>query len=134
MTDRPLRGRIAGSKTVAELAARVAVETPGVLRLEPSLGRLLMRLGAAARNGLRGIPEPGSLTSRAGVFAAVSAGRATIDLEVATDARFNAVRVAADLQERVRQALEHTGVATAAINVTVLAIEEPPPVPRFPGR
>lgn len=128
MTDRPLRGRLMGSKVVADLAARAAAETPGVLRLEPSLGRLMSRLGVAAR-GLRLVPEPGSRTSRAGVFAVITAGRATIDLEVATDVRFNALRVAADLQERVRQALQRTGVEATAINVTVLAIEEPPALP-----
>lgn len=134
MTDRPIRGRVIGSQVVADLAARAAGETPGVLRLEPSLGRLMTRLGAAARDSLRRSPERGSRTGRDGVFAAVTAGRATIDLEVATDARFNAMEVAADLQKRVRRALHRTGVTAERINVTILAIEESPSPPPFPGR
>ncbi|WP_104053347.1 MULTISPECIES: Asp23/Gls24 family envelope stress response protein [unclassified Arthrobacter] len=133
MTDRPLRGKVIGSSVIASVAARAARETPGILRLGPPLGQLVARVRSAARNTLRRVPDTGYRTSRDGVFAAVSYGRATVDVEVATDARFNALEVAADLQERVRHALRRTGVAVSSVNVTILAIEDPPP-PAAPGR
>ena len=134
MTDRLLHGRVIGSSVIAGVAARAARETPGILRLGPSRGHLAVRLRSAARNTLRRLPDPGARTSRDGIFAAVSEGTATIDVEVATDARFNALEVAADLQERVRRALRTTGIAPGPVNVTILAIEEPPTFPPFPGR
>ena len=133
MTDRPLQGKVIGSSVIAAVAARAARETPGILRLDAGLGQLVVRLRAVARNHLRRVPDPGTRTSSGGVFASVAEGRATIDVEVATDARFNALEVAADLQERVRQALRRTGVAAGPINVTIFAIEDPP-APRPPGR
>ena len=134
MTDRPLQGKVIGSSVIAGVAARAARETPGILRVEPTLGHLILRLRASARNSLRRRPDFGSRTSSDGVVAAVTDGQATIDLEVATDARFNALEVAADLQERVRQALAGTGVTPGPVNVTILAIEDPASRPPFPGR
>lgn len=133
MTDRPVQGKVIGSSVIAGIAARAARETPGILRLDTTLGQLMVRWRATARNNLRRVPDSGSRTSCDGVYASISGGRATIDVEVATDARFNALEVAANLQERVRQALRRTGVAAGAINVTICAIEEPPPAPPYPG-
>lgn len=133
MTERPLQGKLIGSSVIASVAARAARETPGILRLGPPLGQLLARVRSAARNTLRRVPDAGYRTGRDGVFAAVSGGCATVDVGVATDARFNALEVAADLQERIREALHRTGVSVGSVNVTILAIEEPPS-PAAPGR
>lgn len=134
MSDRPVRGTVIGSSVVAGVAARAARETPGILRLGTGLGQLLVRWGAAARNNLRRIPDSGTRTTRDGVAASIADGRATIDVEVATDARFNALEVAADLQQRIRRALRGTGVAAGPINVTIFAIEVPPSAPPRSGR
>ena len=134
MTDRPLRGKVIGSSVIASVAARAARETPGILRLGPSLGQLVARMRSAARNTLRRAPDSGARTGRDGVFAAVSGGLATVDVEVATDARFNALEVAADLQERVRRAVRGTGVGVGSVNVTILAIEDAPSGPASAGR
>lgn len=134
MTERPVRGKVIGSSVIAGVAARAARETPGILRLESTLGQLMVRWRTAAQNNLRRLPDSGTRTSRDGVYASVSEGRATIDVEVATDARFNALEVAADLQERIRQALRSTGVAAGPVNVTIFAIEDPPSAPPYPGR
>lgn len=125
MTERPIRGHLIGSSVIAGIAARTARETPGVLRLEPTLGHMLDRLRTDARNRLRLHPDPGARTGRSGVFVTVADGRASIDLDVATDAGFNALSVAADLQERIRRALRATGVAPGPINVTIQTIERP---------
>ena len=134
MTDRPLQGKVIGSSVIAAVAARAARETPGILRLEPRLGHVVARLRATARNRVRRVPDSGLRTGQDGVFAAVTKGQAIIDVDVATDARFNALEVAADLQDRVRRALSRTGVPAGRINVTILAIENPAPDTHFPGR
>lgn len=75
---------------------------------------------------------PGVRTSHTGIAAA--GRRAVITLDITTDARFSALEVAAQLQERLYAALHRAGVARASINVSILAIDSSPPASPGPER
>lgn len=131
MSDKPLRGQLVDSALVAGIAARAARETPGVLRLATARSHVLSRLRTGAARSWRttagwAVRRPGDPDApnlRDGVVAVIHGGTATIDVDLATDAAYNALDVAANVQDRVAQALRATGVAAGPVNVTVLAIE-----------
>lgn len=89
---------------------------------------------AAALAAMAVQQTPGVRTSHTGIAAAMAGRRAVISLDITTDARFSALEVAAQLQERLYAALHRAGVARASINVSILAIESPPPASLGPER
>ncbi|WP_312182563.1 hypothetical protein [Arthrobacter sp.] len=131
MPEKPLRGQLVNSGLVAGVAARAARETPGVLRLETARSHRLARLGTrAARSwrttagwAARSPGAPGAPDLRDGVVATIKDGTASIEVDLATDAAFNAQEVAAQVRERIALALRATGITAGSVNVTVLAIE-----------
>ncbi|MBD8042547.1 Asp23/Gls24 family envelope stress response protein [Arthrobacter sp. Sa2BUA2] len=131
MSDKPLHGQLVDSALVAGIAARAARETPGVLRLATARSHLLARLRTGVSQSWRttagwaarrpGDPEAPKV--RDGVVAMIRDGTATIEVDLATDAAYNALDVADQVRDRVAQALRATGITTGPVNVTVLAIE-----------
>lgn len=119
----PLEGKVVGSGVIAAIAAREARRTPGVLRLEPTVGRLVLRLRRAAADALRRSPVPEASSTADGISAWVIDGTAALSLDIATDVEFNALDVAAELQARITSAIAATGLAAGPVNITVLAIE-----------
>jgi hypothetical protein len=127
----PLRGQLVDSGLVAGIAARAALETPGVLRVEASghpLSRLLRsgvsRSWRTTAGRAAGRPaDPDAPARRHGAVASIREGSAQIELALATDAAFNALEVATQVRASVARALELTGVPAGIVNVTVLAIE-----------
>ena len=123
MSDPPLQGSIITSQLIASLATRTTLETPGVLRLEPTVQGFLARLGPAA---LRHLRNPGSLNGtyrNDGVTATISDGTARVHLDIATDIAYTALDVAEAVQQRVSASISHTGLTPGAIDITILAIE-----------
>ena len=131
MSEQTPRDSTAAEDAVASLATRIALETPGVLRLEPTLRGFLSRFGhpAPPRTG-SGQPEQDHAPHVEGASATVRDGAAHIRLEVATDLARPALDVAEDLRRRIRESAVHAGVAPVTVDVAVLAIEAPPPGPR----
>lgn len=119
----PLEGKVVGSGVIAAIAAREARRTPGVLRLEPTVGQLALRLRRAAADALRRSPDPDAAASADGISAWVINGTAALNLDIATDVEFSALDVAAELQSRITAAIAATGLAAGPVNITVLAIE-----------
>lgn len=123
MSDPPLQGSIITSQLIASLATRTTLETPGVLRLEPTVQGFLARLGPGA---LRRLRHPGSVNGtyrHDGVTATISDGTARVHLDIATDIAYAALDVAEAVQQRVRESISHTGLTPGAIDITILAIE-----------
>lgn len=125
MTE-PLEGKVVGSGVIAAIAVREARRTPGVLRLEPTVGQLVLRLRRAAADALRRSPGPDAAATANGITAWVVNGTAALSLDIATDVEFNALDVAAELQARITSAIAATGLVAGPVNITVLAIEPRP--------
>lgn len=123
MSEHPVQGALVNSQLIASLAARTALETPGVLRLEPTIQGFLAQLGPAAlRRLLKPKSQDGSYRHD-GVTVTISDGTAQVELDIATDIAYPALRVAEAVQNRVRQALRHTGLTLGHIHINILAIE-----------
>ncbi|PYI69778.1 hypothetical protein CVV68_01330 [Arthrobacter livingstonensis] len=126
MSDPYLPGSLINSQLIASLAARTALETPGVLRLEPTLEGFLARLGPAA---LRSLRHPGSQDGsyrHDGVTATINDGTARVDLDIATDIAYTALTVAEAVQQRIHENISHTGLTPGRIHIHILSIEPRP--------
>lgn len=125
MSDQPLQGSIITSRLIAALATRTTLETPGVLRLEPTVQDFLARLGPVT---LRNLRKPGGQDDtyrHDGVTATISDGTARVHLDIATDIAYTALDVAEAVQQRVRASISHTGLTPGAVDISILAIERP---------
>jgi uncharacterized alkaline shock family protein YloU len=130
MPDEPLEGRIVVSDLIASLAARAALETPGVLRLEPTVRGFLARLGPAVLHTLRPSESQDGDDRHDGVTATITGGVARVRLEIATDIAYTALDVAQAVQRRVRADIARTGLTPGAVEISILAIEpRPGPTP-----
>ena len=123
MSDPPLQGAIITSQLIASLATRTTLETPGVLRLEPTVHGFLARLGPAALRHVRGSGSQDGTYRHDGVTATISDGTARVHLDIATDIAYTALDVAEAVQHRVRESISHTGLTPGAVDITILAIE-----------
>jgi uncharacterized alkaline shock family protein YloU len=119
MSDEPLQGSIITSQLIA---SRTTLETPGVLRLEPTIQGFLARLSPALQH-LRKRGSQDSTFRNDGVSATISGVTARVHLDIATDIAYTALDVAEAVQRRVRESISHTGLTPGAIDVTILAIE-----------
>ncbi|MDJ0315250.1 hypothetical protein [Arthrobacter sp. H35-D1] len=123
MSEQPFQGALVNSQMIASLAARTALETPGVLRLEPTIQGFLAQLGPAA---LRSLLKPKSQNGsyrHDGVTATIVDGTVQVHLDIATDIAYTALSVAQSVQNRVRETLQHTGLTPGHIHINILAIE-----------
>ena len=129
MPDQHHQGSLINSQLIASLAARTALETPGVLRLEPTLQGFLARLGPAA---LRSPRHPGGQDGsyrHDGVSATINDGAVRVHLDIATDNAYTALTVAEAVQQRVHNTIRHTGLTPGPIHIRILAIEPRPLTP-----
>lgn len=123
MLEQPLQGQLITSQLIASLAARTALDTPGVLRLEPTIQGFLTRLAPAALRNLRNLGSQNGTYRHDGVSATITEGTAQVDLDIATDIAYTALTVATKVQHRVREHITHTGLTPGRININILAIE-----------
>ena len=123
MSDQPLQGSIITSQLIASIATRTTLETPGVLRLEPTIHGFLARLGPSSLRNLRNPGSQNSTYRHDGVTATISDGTARVHLDIATDIAYTALDVAETVQQRVRESISHTGLTPGTIDITILAIE-----------
>ncbi len=126
MSEQPVQGQVITSQLIASLAARTALETPGVLRLEPTIQGFLARLGPAALQNLRNPGSQNGTYRHDGVTATISDGTARIHLDIATDIAYTALNVAETVQHRVRESISHTGLTPGRVDISILAIEPQP--------
>ena len=128
MSESDLQGTLINDHLIASLAARTTLETPGVLRLEPTIQGFLARLGPSV---LRSIGDPRSHDScyqHDGISATIDEGIARVHLDIATDITYTALMVAESVQQRVRESIRHTGLTPGEIHIHILAIESGPSV------
>lgn len=123
MSEQPIQGSIITSRLIASIATRTALETPGVLRLEPATPGFLARLAPAALQNLCSPVSHHGTYRNNGVTATISDGTASVHLDIATDIAYTALHVAETVQERVRETISHTGLTPGTIDVTIRAIE-----------
>ncbi|MDJ0358523.1 hypothetical protein [Paenarthrobacter sp. PH39-S1] len=126
MSEQPVQGQVITSQLIASLAARTALETPGVLRLEPTIQGFLARLGPAALQNLRNPGSQNGTYRHDGVTATISDGTARIHLDIATDIAYTALNVAETVKHRVRESISHTGLTPGRVDISILAIEPQP--------
>ena len=129
MSDQHHAGALINSQLIASLAARTAQETPGVLRLEPTLEGFLTRLGPATMRSLHTLHGPRGSYRHEGVSARINDGTVRIDLDIATDVTYTALTVAEAVQQRIRENILPTGLTPGPIDVHILAIEPRPDTP-----
>lgn len=126
MTEDATAAAAVTSQTIASLAARAALETPGVLRLESTLNDVLSRLRPTA---MEPTPDPANdlgSCRRDSVWAKINGGIAHVHLEIATDIAHRALAVSDAVRERVHQGICNTGVEAGSIDISILAIESQP--------
>lgn len=109
-----------GIREIEAVAARTAIETPGVLRLEPTIKDLLGRVGSLGgpRTGLAGNRQ------HEGVVVTIIDGMARVHLDIATDITYTALQVAETVQERVLEGLRKAGLIPGTVDISILAIEQ----------
>ena len=123
MSEQDFHGSLISSELIASLAARAAVETPGVLRLEPTIKGFLASLGPAARQSLRAPVGQDGTHRIDGVTATIANGSVSVQLDIATDIAYTALTVADAVQQRVRETIVHAGLVPGRIHIHILAIE-----------
>ncbi len=123
MNEKPIRGQLIDGGVIADLAMRAALDTPGVLRLEPTLRNLVAGLGSRLGRNVPGVAERIKTSRHDGVWVTIRDGRADVQVDIATDMAFTALAVAESLQHLIRQRISVTGLDAGKIDVTVLAVE-----------
>ncbi|WP_066289564.1 Asp23/Gls24 family envelope stress response protein [Arthrobacter sp. B6] len=129
MSDHPLEARLISHRLIADLAARTALDTRGVLRLEPTLKGLLTHLRTGTIQNLRRTDTRTTSARHDGVFVTVHNGIADVQLDIATDIAFAALEVAHAVREQIARTISHTGLIPGRIDISVLAIEHAPTAP-----
>ncbi|MDO5745590.1 MAG: hypothetical protein Q4P23_14135, partial [Micrococcaceae bacterium] len=104
---------------IEAMAARIALQTPGVLRLEPTIQDLIGRVAALGGAGT----GRGRNRRHDGVVATIIDGMVRVRLDVATDITHTALQVAHAVQERVFEGVRATGLIPGTVDVSILAIE-----------
>ncbi|MEO5779273.1 MULTISPECIES: Asp23/Gls24 family envelope stress response protein [Arthrobacter] len=123
MNEKPVRGQLIDGGVIADLAIQAVLDTPGVLRLEPTLRNLLTGLGPRLGRNLPGVAGRIKTSRHNGVWATIRDGRADVQVDIATDITFTALAVAEDLQQLIRKKISLTGLEAGRIDVTILAVE-----------
>ncbi|MEU4518275.1 Asp23/Gls24 family envelope stress response protein [Amycolatopsis sp. NPDC024027] len=105
---------------IAGVAARAAITTPGVVRLEPGLRGLVTAWTRAARQRWQGLePAPAD-----GVRVRTTDGRVTVRIDLVTAAADQAAAVGRAVQRAVtRSVAEQTGLVVAEVTVSIMDIE-----------
>ncbi|GHF33819.1 putative alkaline shock family protein YloU [Amycolatopsis bartoniae] len=105
---------------VAAVAADAARRTPGVVRLETGVGRLVREWGRARWQQVKGLtPAPAE-----GVLVEPAGDAVKVRLGIATAGHTQAAAVARRVQREVRGAVRRdTGLDVAEVSVAVLDIE-----------
>lgn len=100
------------------LLAAAALDTPGVIRLEPTLKNALRRL------------KGGDLSEPDGITIITKDGKSTVTIDIAVSSDPCALDTACALQQGARQVLQSGWSRYATVRVNVLSIESPPPIPK----
>lgn len=103
------------------LLAAAALDTPGVIRLEPTLKNALRRLKGGDLSGDTG-PD--------GITVVTNDGTTTITIDIAVSSDACALDTASALHQGARQVLQTGGWHNATVRVNVLSIEGPAPIPK----
>ena len=118
-SGRPASETVIAREVVAAIGAHAGAVTPGVIRLETSVGGLLTGLGRSARYRIAGI-TPAPVT---GASATVSSGQASLQIEIAVAADRPAAETAAAVQRSVARAVTAgTGLRVTGVRVVILDI------------
>ncbi|WP_410595697.1 Asp23/Gls24 family envelope stress response protein [Amycolatopsis sp. lyj-23] len=105
---------------IASVAARAAIATPGVVRLEPGLRGLVTAWTRAARQRWKGLdPAPAD-----GVRVRTADGRVSVHIDLVTAAADQAAAVGRAVQRAVtRFVAEQTGLVVDEVSVSIMDIE-----------
>lgn len=116
----PVTEYVISDTVVSSVAARAAMATPGVVRLEPGLVGLVTAWGRAARQRWEGLtPAPAD-----GVTAKIVDGQAQVKVDLVTSSIDQAAAVGTAVQRAVsREVAEQTGLTVSAVTVSILDIE-----------
>ncbi len=106
---------------IASVAARAALGTPGVVRLEPGLRGLVAAWTRAVRQRWKGLdPAPAD-----GVRVRTADGRVTVEIDLVTASTDQAAAVGRAVQRAVgRFVTEQTGLVVDEVSVSVMDIED----------
>jgi uncharacterized alkaline shock family protein YloU len=108
---------------IAGVAARAAITTPGVVRLEPGLRGLVTAWTRAARQRWKGLdPAPAD-----GVRVRTTDGRVSVHVDLVTTSADQAAAVGRAVQRAVgRFVTAQTGLVVDEVSVSIMDIEPAP--------
>ncbi|MGW3964645.1 Asp23/Gls24 family envelope stress response protein [Amycolatopsis sp. NPDC005003] len=111
---------VVADPVIASVAARAAITTPGVVRLEPGLRGLVTAWTRAARQRWKGLdPAPSD-----GVRVRTTDGRVTVRIDLVASAADQAAAVGRAVQRAVtRFVAEQTGLVVDEVSVSIMDIE-----------
>ncbi|MBE1499900.1 putative alkaline shock family protein YloU [Amycolatopsis lexingtonensis] len=111
---------VVADPVIASVAARAAIGTPGVVRLEPGLRGLVTSWTRAARQRWKGLdPAPAD-----GVRVRTADGRVTVHVDLVTAAADQSAAVGRAVQRAVtRFVTEQTGLVVDEVSVSIMDIE-----------
>lgn len=111
---------VVADPVIASVAARAAITTPGVVRLEPGLRGLVTAWTRATRQRWKGLdPAPAD-----GVRVRTADGRVTVHIDLVAAGADQAAAVGRAVQRAVtRFVAEQTGLVVDEVSVSILDIE-----------
>ncbi|WP_370969584.1 Asp23/Gls24 family envelope stress response protein [Amycolatopsis sp. cg9] len=111
---------VVADPVIASVAARAAITTPGVVRLEPGLRGLVTAWTRAARQRWKGLdPAPAD-----GVRVRTADGRVTVHIDLITASGDQAAAVGRAVQRAVTRFVgEQTGLVVDEVSVSIMDIE-----------
>ncbi|MET8848416.1 Asp23/Gls24 family envelope stress response protein [Amycolatopsis sp. NPDC004625] len=111
---------VVADPVIASVAARAAITTPGVVRLEPGLRGLVTAWTRATRQRWKGLdPAPAD-----GVRVRTADGRVTVHIDLVAAAADQAAAVGRAVQRAVtRFVAEQTGLVVDEVSVSIMDIE-----------
>lgn len=130
MSEQPTAGRPVDHETLAEMLERSLSETPGVIRLEPTLQSTMNRMRSISRRGVQkwiGADGQTSSTGRDGIQVRIDNGVANLTIELATDISHSSVETAKAAQRAAVETIKRAGLLPGSVDVSILSIESPTP-------
>lgn len=101
----------------------VVTETPGVLRIEPSLERLIVEIGATIGEKLGLADQEREQIKTGGVRVNVSDRTVAVSVDIATDQGLPGLKTAQVLQERISDVIKDEGLDSGKVDVNILSVE-----------
>lgn len=118
MTE-PIRDK----ESIIERVEKAAGDTAGVLRIEPSLERLIVEIGARISDNLGLTDSARDKVKTGGVRVSMSGRIVAVSVDIATDQAIPGLTTALVLRDRISEVITESGLDVGKIDVNILSVE-----------